>query len=268
MVVYIEYALAENFLIDGMLLWLSARAAKRGVRIKNLLLAAMLGAVFAVVFPVFSLPKWADYACKFAFAPLLCALAFGRIKTRTERRAFALFTALFFAFSFALAGMLFALLNAFAVNGANSYEVARAPFVLALCGGAAFLVAAVELIKRLYKKRAIERLSYDCEVRNGAKSVQVKGYYDSGNVASKNGTPVCFLAPDLVYDLWGDAAWQIYEELCITTVSGVKTVRLFKGVLLLGGEETEAYFSPAANMISREYKLLLNARILERRGTK
>lgn len=264
MVVYIEYALLENFLIDGMLLYLALRAARQTVRVKRLLLAAALGSAFAVAFPLVSLPTAAEYAVKLAFAPVLCAVAFGRVRKRGK--AFALFLALFFAFSSAFAGALFALLPALAISS-DSYEIARAPATATLCGGAAFAIAAIDLVKKLYKKRATERFVYDCEIVCGTKSAKVRGFLDSGNTATKNGAPVCFVSPELVFSLWGEDAWQGYEELRITTVSGEKTARLYKGVLRTENGEREAYFSPAANMISREYKLLLHARIFERRET-
>ncbi len=314
MVVYVEYALAENFLLDGMLLWLSLKAAKRKIHILRLLLAATLGAVFAVLFPIFSLSTALSYALKGVFGILLCGVCFGKINGLYQLKAFAFCCAFFFAFTFAFAGMLFALLNVLPLGAGNSYEIMRAPATLTLCGGVAFAAGTVAFIKKVYRKRAQERLLYPCEITaSNGKRASVKGFYDSGNSAEKNGLPVCFLSLDIVYDLFydewlygngvaplkadradredkgekadktdkadkayksektGKKGGQVCDELTVATVGGTSTVRLFRGTLTVeaprGGRgekvKKEVYFSPAPNMLSREYKLLLHSRIFE-----
>ena len=52
MEIYIEYALAENFLLDAMLLWLAMKAAKQEISLWRIVLAAAIGAAFAVAFPL------------------------------------------------------------------------------------------------------------------------------------------------------------------------------------------------------------------------
>ena len=53
----------------------------------------------------------------------------------------------------------------------------------------------------------------------------------------------------------------------IKTMSGVKKVPLYLGNLCVydgqKNTETAVYFAPSMNMIGREYKILLSARILE-----
>lgn len=269
MVVYVEYALAENFLLDGMLLYLALRAAKRKIRKKRLFFAAALGAAFAVAFPLLPMPEFLAYLLKFAFGGLLCLVANGRGR-------YAATCVFFFGFSFVFAGALFALLNGFEVSGtkSGSYELARAPATFTLCGGAAFAVFALDLVKKLYRKRAVEKFTYDCEIRANGKTAFAAGFWDSGNTAAKHGTPVCFVSPDIAYDLWESLALDgekiVCEELAVTTMSGVKTVRLFKGTLIVKREdktaEKEVYFSPSANILSRGYKLLLHSRIFEETG--
>ena len=49
MEVYVEYAILENLLVDGALLYLAQTAAGQAVNLPRLLLASVLGAVFAVL---------------------------------------------------------------------------------------------------------------------------------------------------------------------------------------------------------------------------
>ena len=261
MVVYIEYALAENFLIDGALLWLALVASKSEIRATKLFLGALSGAVFAVVCPLFALPKVVDYALKIAFAPCMCRLAYGKLKPKPRAKNFWVMTVVFFLLSFAFAGLLFAFCAQITPKG-ESYELARMPVVCTLCAGFVFTLGIPLLALGFYKKRALQRLLYDCVIENNGKNIKVKGFYDSGNSAEKNGLPVCFVSPDICYDLWGENTQEKIENLAVATVSGVKTVRLYLGTLYVENKRMKAYFAPAVNMISREYKLLLNAHSL------
>lgn len=267
MVVYVEYALAENFLLDGLLLYLAFHTAKVKFRWKQLLFAAFLGALFALAFPLFSLSTPLLPAVKIAVGFLLCALAFPRLKTKKDWGRYALSCVFFFAFSFAFAGALFALYGNFS---------RQAPAAFVLCSAVIFLFITLHLVKRLCEKRATQKWTYDCAILYNTKRTDVLGFLDSGNFATKNGLPVCFVSPEIVYDVWGDelalaeneTRGQVCDEITISTLGGEKTLRLFKGSLQIRTKEgtytkKEVYFSPSSNMISREYSILLNSRIFE-----
>ena len=256
MVVYIEYAIAENFIIDGVLLWLALLVTKSRIQMKNLLLASVLGAVFAVAVPLFALSTLWDYALKVLFAPCMCKVAYGALKPKPRGKNFCVFVAVFFLLTFAFAGLLFAFCSQITPTG-DSYELARAPIVGTLCAGLIFAVGIPLLAFKFYKKRGVQRLLYDCKIESNGKRIKLKGFYDSGNNAKKNGLPVCFLTPDIVYDLWGYTTPT--EKLAVATVSGTKTLPVYQGILYVEKKRIQAYFAPAVHMISREYKLLLNA---------
>ena len=100
--------------------------------------------------------------------------------------------------------------------------------------------------------------------------MRVLGYYDTGNCAQKNGVPICFVSPEIVYGLFGDELLKdggtVCDETEITTLSGSKKTALFQGeirVETLGKTyQNKVYFSPSKNMITREYKVLLHAAVL------
>ena len=61
---------------------------------------------------------------------------------------------------------------------------------------------------------------------------------------------------------------QVCDELQITTIAGVKKVPIMKGALRIrAGKDIrkikEVYFAVSANMIGKEYTILLHSRILE-----
>lgn len=272
MVVYIEYAFLENTLFDFALLCLSFLLCKTKIVWWKTLISACAGGVFAVFFPLICLPEILLILLKIAVGFLLCLIAFPPIKTKKDGGRYALNTLVFFFLTFVYGGALTALFSAIFPK--------KMPIFLVALGFALLSILTLLIVKKLYQKRAFFRYIYPCKVAYNKRAFSVLGYLDSGNLASKNGAPVCFLSPDIFYDLFGEeilfkkeaknsqGRGQVCDEIAITTMSGKKRVRLFKGELeiYISREKrlkTQVYFCPSNNMINREYKLLLNAGIIE-----
>ena len=254
MVVYIEYAFFENFLLDGLLLYLAIFTAKRPVVYKRLFVSATVGAIGALLLPITPLPKGWAYPVKLLGGMSLCVLANGKT-------LFFQVCGAFFAYSFAFAGAMFMLLNA--QPQANAVSVVCLGVILAILG--------VATVKRLRKIRAVSRHIYPCKLRYETREITANGFLDSGNFAHLNGKAVCFVAPDTAYDLrlgefWEETHEQIKTELKITTLGGIKTLPAFLGVIEIEtGEKKvvkQVYFAVSANIVSRAYKLLLHSQIL------
>lgn len=257
MVVYIEYAFLQNFLIDCALLRLAFYASKTPVSWKKICLSSLVGAIFALAFPLLVLPYFIEFFIKLATGALLCLLASGRLKTTKEWGRYALSCVFFFAFTFAFGGTLTALLPNFPAK-----TLVFASFALLTVFGVAF-------VRKLYDKRAVERFCYACEIEKGERRVSLSAFYDSGNFASYKNCPVCFLSPDIAWELWGEEMLedrgQVRDEMLVETVNGEKRVRLFKARLRIGKEIDldEVYFAVSANMLSRGYQALLHSQIFE-----
>ena len=266
MKIYIEYALAENFLIDAMMLWLALKAAKQPIQLWRIALASAIGAIFAVCFPLLKVPSSFAYVLKFAAGILLCLVA---VKGKGVGR-YAMTIVLFFGFSFALGGMLLALYSAFSVDysiAEGGYFTESAPVGMVLSGSFVFVVTTLTLVKKLYKKRALRRFVYPCRITLGDRIVEADGFLDSGNRAKAGGAPVCFLSPDLVYDLLGERTMT--EEMTVVTVSGETKIKIFPAdsLEIYCGEKAniikKVYFAPSGNIRARDYKIILNAAVLD-----
>ena len=265
MEIYIEYAFIENFLYDFTLLLLAFTAARIKVKWKSLAFSACMGAVFAVIFPLLRLPTALGTVVKVATGALLCLLTFPHISTRKQWGKYFLTAALFFAFSFGFGGTLLV------VYGPLSMKE-KVPSYLVFIGFAILSAIGIWLVKRLYARRAIFSRVYTCTLSSGERSIEADGFYDSGNLAVKNGLPVCFVSPALLYDLMGERileeGGQVCDEIQISTLAGEKTVPLYVGdIMLKMNGQTQAarvYFAPSAHMIGREYAVLLNACLSER----
>jgi hypothetical protein len=220
-----------------------------------------VGALFAVLYPLMQLSLSLGFLLKFSTGLLLCILAYGDLKRKKDWEKYFLFTALFFSLSFLFGG---------ALSAITQGKLPRLKTLVTPLGFLCLATFCAYLFYILYKRSSILQLVYDCVITSGEKSVTAQGFFDSGNRVSKGGVPVCFLSPELVYELWGykfDGGY-VCDEMAITTVTGVKKAVLYKGSLQIKmGKKTrtlhEVYFSPSVNMISREYTVLLHSRIFE-----
>lgn len=263
--IYVEYAFVENFLYDFTLLWLAFKTARVQARVRALLLSACVGAVFAVAFPLLRLSPTLGIVVKLAVGALLCMLPCKCLTTRKAWGRCLLATLLFFAFSFGFGGTLLVVYGPLATGG-------KVPSGLVFLGFVLLTIAGMWLVKRLYARRRIFTQVYACTLSIGEKCIKADGFYDSGNLATKNGLPVCFLSPAVLYELIGaeilKAGGQVCDEMQISTLTGKKTIPLYAGKigLKIDGQTVckEVYFAPSAHMIGREYAVLLSARLLER----
>lgn len=272
MVVYIEYAFLENTLFDFALLCLSFLLCKTKIVWWKMLISACAGGIFAVFFPLICLPEILLSLLKITVGFLLCLIAFPPIKTKKDGGRYALNVGVFFFLTFVYGGALTALFSAVFPK--------KTPIFLVAFSFAFLSMLTLLIVKKIYEKRAVFRYIYPCKIAYNKRAFSVLGYMDSGNLARKNGVPVCFLSPDIFYDLFGEiilfneevkmdeSRGQVCNEMAITTMSGEKKVRLFKGEIevCISAEKTlkkQVYFCPSNNMINREYKVLLNAGIIE-----
>ncbi|MBQ9714350.1 MAG: sigma-E processing peptidase SpoIIGA [Clostridia bacterium] len=260
MTVYIEYALLENFIYDGVLLQIAFWTARVKTRWYQLCLSALLGSIFAVIYPFIVLPAVLSLTLKIAVGGLLCLLPFGGLKTKKAWGRYVFTVGTFFLWTFAFGGALQIFSN-------GKTPSPRVVFI----GFAALAVFLGLWVRKYYEKRELHAFIYPCTIDYKGKSVFVLGYYDSGNCAERNGVPICFLSPELIYEIFGEeiinGRGQVCDETEIITMSGAKNIPLYRAEISVKTPKTnwsgEVYLTPSRNMIAREYKILLNARILE-----
>lgn len=260
MEIYIEYAFLENFLYDYALLWLAFLAVQVKTRAWRLCLSSALGGGFALLFPLLRLPSYLGAVLKLSMGAWMCMLAFGRIRGRKEWGKYGLVTILFFAFSFGFGGTLLAVYGPLSIGE-------KVPSVAVFFGFFGLTGVGLWLVKMLYARRTARVGIYPCILSIGENCVQAEGLYDSGNLAIKNGLPICFVSPALLYELCREEMLkyegQVCDEMKISTLAGEKKVALYKGNIVVEGKREEVYFAPVARIIGKEYTVLINARIVK-----
>lgn len=259
--IYVEYAIIENLLVDGALLYLAQTAAGQKVSFWRLVLAAAIGAGFALFFPFLKASPWISYSLKFTVGAMLCFIA---VKPQNGRGRYGLTILLFYALSFCFGGGLTAVFEAFDAPHyiADGGGILSAVPVGALLAALAVFVGLVKWgIKRLYAKKRVQEHVFPCEIAVGNRLVRANGFMDTGNTATHKGKPVCFVTPDILYRLFDLKPAQ--EKMTVRTVSGEKKIGLLHvdRISVLGKDEWGtlhgAYLSPAVHMIGKGYNLLL-----------
>ncbi len=256
MVVYVEYVFLENMLLDFTLLLISLKAVKEKIRFFRLFCSAVLGGLFAVVFPFISINEGGRYALKLLFGAFMCILPFLPIKGKKEWGRYALCIISFYFCTFFFAGML------------TFFKAEKFWIWIEFIFACVFFISAVFAF---YQKRKKEKFLYPCRIFFGSKSANAVGYYDSGNLAFYQSLPVCLLSPELAYflfDLEKLSTYDSMEKITIQTLGGNKRAPVFLGEILIKGdkEKKKVYFAVVGNMVSREHKLILHSKILEKDG--
>ncbi len=221
MQVYVELALAENFCMDFVLFCGAKAFCKNPCGLLRIAASSVLGACFAVAFPLFGLNGFWAIAVKLASGAALCAVA-GRYKSV---KGYLKFTLAFLVISFAVGG---ALLGIFSLAGVSYEEgggflISSVPVGIPLFAALLFALA----IKRIRSKFALKHAknSVICRIYAGENSVEGTGFYDSGNKVYHLGAPVSVIPKPLaekIVDLEG-----IKTFTKIHTVAGSRKMAVF-----------------------------------------
>ena len=258
MEIYIEFVFLENFLYDFALLWLAFLAVQVKTKRWRLCLSASLGGMFALLFPLLSLSKWQGTVLKLATGAVLCLLAFGRICSKKRWEKYFLVTLLFFAFGFGFGGTLLVVYGPLSIGE-------KVPSFAVFLGFAILTGIGIFLVKALYARHSARVGISTCILIADGKRVTAEGFYDSGNLAVKDGIPVCFLSSAVFYELYGEKILkergQVCVEMKITTLTGEKKVALYQGEIEVDGMRCAVYYTPSAHIIGKEYSVLINARV-------
>ena len=219
--VYVEYALAENFCMDFVLLYAAKCVTKNRAGMGRICIASSLGAAFAVVFPLLGLNGFAAAAVKLVFGAAMCLVA-GRFSR--DASCFA-YIGDFAAFTFALGGALVAL---FSLTGTEYAEgggvlISRVPVGIPLFFALALLVAARRVASRFTKYNS--KISVVCHIYAGKYHVSVPAFFDSGNRVYRFGSPVSVL-PRAAAKQLVDVA-RINTFVSVHTVAGDKKLPVF-----------------------------------------
>jgi len=258
MTVYIEYAAAENFIIDLSLLYVSLKAAKTAVKPPLLLLSAATGTAAALIFPLFSFPFAVKIALKILVGALMCVIA--------SPKKPLLLCGIFFFISFAAGGGISAIFSLPFIEEENGkYYVSSLPAPLVICAVLLICAAVAFFSDKFYARSKAIKNSVECLVRNGNSSVKARALIDSGNNFFYNGHPVSMISAGAAAKLIADFSLRTpFYEADIKTVTGSGRIKIIKtSSLTIYFKEKKniidgAYFGISAALDGGEYDVILN----------
>lgn len=186
MEVYVEYAAAENFCMDFVLLWSAKLAAKNRASAWRISIASVLGASFAVIFPFFGLGGIAAVAVKLAAGGVLCLIA----GVFTGVGSYLKFTAAFTALTFALGGGLMAVFSLADVSygSGGGVIVSSVPVGIPLFCALCLLIFIKKTAAKICGSRS--KIAVICRIYAGKSCVKLPAFFDSGNRVYRRGCPV------------------------------------------------------------------------------
>ncbi len=181
MVVYIEYVLIDNFVIDYLLLKATFVITNLSVKKGRLFLCAFLGGVFALTYPFMQEIGFLLTIIKILFGLLLMLLA----TNYKSIKSYYVNTLIFFALTFLTGGTILGLSNILGIELGTEFSI-----VIIILPTYLIIKGITELIKYIYKRKEVVSFIYDIELMLNNNVVKAKGFLDTGNGLYFNNEPV------------------------------------------------------------------------------
>ncbi len=254
--VYLEYVVADNFVLDTLLLWAAAVTLRLPFKKWRLALGGAVGAACAVV-SVYASGLWL-FLLKTGCLAAMCLVAAGWGKR------FFWYVLLTLAYTFVAGGCIVALFGLFKVSyldsGGQFYEMRVPLFVYVLAVFfVGFLCYAIALYVRQTKKTSRNLVSVVVTLN---KSHKLTGFCDSGNSLTFEGVPVCFVTKRFA----GFSDYFAQQLLAkksvvvpVTTVAGRVNVKAVRAKVTACGKECDVYLALPAEKCNTCYNVLLNS---------
>ncbi len=264
MVVYIEFVLINNFLIDYMIL--NAVFILTGARYKKwgLILASVFGAVFALIFPLVDGVKVISFLIKIASGLFIVLLP---AKYRSFREYF-INAVVFFCYTFLIGGAIIGVFNIFNLD----YSIE--PFSALICLPVYFALKLLGgVVNHIYRRKDIVVNTVDIKLTVNKKEVLCKGFFDTGNGVYYKNSPVIVCGKKFFFaNFVGDITDFKFEKIPVQTVNG-KSDNLSVKVdeLKIYLKDKQNTFNSVTLMISKfsvgeGYDIILHPALYKERG--
>ncbi len=210
MVIYVEYVLLENLIIDYLLMKATLKITKKKSFKFRLFISVLFGAGFSVFYPLIENLKVLSFILKILVGlimTLICADYKG-IKEYFK------FTAVFFLFTFSVGGGISGIFGAFNVKSGEEvfYLLSVIPIYL--------IIKLIEKgIMFLYKRKTVFNFTYDCVISVNNKSIKCKGFMDTGNSLYDGNYPIILITQKLALKLIDFKSFSFVKKVAIKTVN-------------------------------------------------
>ena len=212
MIVYIEYVIINNFIIDFLLLKTTFILSGKREKLFNLILTSILGAVISLSYPLIKLGAFYLTIIK-VLAGVLIVLIASKYKSKRE---FFINLAIFYSLTFLVGGGVFGILS---LLGITEYK----ELVVSLCfiPACLLILATKGVITYLYRRKNVESFIYFVEIEFCNVKLKGRAFLDTGNGLYSNDSPVIVCDKAFIQKLY--TTKEFYKRLFkmeITTAMG------------------------------------------------
>lgn len=217
--VYVEYVLADNFVLDYLLLKLTVTTVgKKYCRVK-IAVSAALGAIFALFCPLTGLYGALLFLLKTAFGAFMVLIAADFNGYKDFLRTAGLFVSL----TFTVGGVLTGVYSLFGITEKSNALVAFTvlPF-WAIC----FL--SQRAYRKITKSARVKKFMRETEIKAFGVAVTTTGFMDTGNGVYDGATPVIFIDKKTASKFLDKGALFKMKKIPVVTVAGKTEKFAFK----------------------------------------
>ena len=222
MVVYVEYVFINNLITDYALIRSALLLPGNNSKKLRVLLVAILGAILAVILPFIKTGILPLYKIIVGITLGLLSIKKGSIKEYVK------IIGALFLFTFFIGGFLIGIRNIFNIK-TDSATYLPIQLVLVL-----IIVAFSTIIFiRAKRKNEVDKFIYDCTVLVGERTIDCKGFLDTGNRVFSGVTPVVICSKEISKTIDLAQVDGVTYPLKLTTVAGITTVKAIENVEIL-----------------------------------
>lgn len=200
MEIIVEYTLLQNFIIDFLIFKTTAKVLR--VKCHFIILASILGAIVALISPLFNLSKIGEFLLKMFLAVLLVSITFSYKK-------FSSFLKIYLTFFFCT--FLYGGVCAFFVQ---TFGQLSTVIILSIIIVTYFVLG--YLIKFVNKRKEIEKFCLEVKLLNEGKTCECKGFLDTGNLLSD---PITNKPVNLI-------SYKLFRELFNVDIADILTKKI------------------------------------------
>ena len=212
MIVYVEYVLINNFIIDYLVLKATFLTTGQSLSKKRLIVSSFLGATLSLVFPlvenVGGISVMVKICCGLLIT-LVCA-------NYPSARAYFINTIVFFCYTFLMGGVIIGVFNLLNVD----YH--KEPFVAVMAIPVYILLKFFSgVIKYIYRLKEIRSRTYDITLKLNGKTVTCTGFFDTGNALFDGERPVIVCSKGFFANNFAQQLIKIkLKKITVNTVNG------------------------------------------------
>ena len=211
MIVYVEYVVIDNLVIDYLLLSATFTLTGKHVKKRWLLLSALLGSGFALLYPLISVNTIIMNIIKVLFGLfmlLVCA-------KWQSLKSFYLHALIFFAYAFLIGGAILGVYSIFELTLGSDWVV-----MVTLIPVYALIKGFSLFVNYLYRRKNVVALVYKTKMTLFNKSVSAVGFMDTGNGLYYKDIPVIICSKKFFLKHFGKSMPTKFCLVEVNTING------------------------------------------------